>query len=44
MSFTVNKCEVMQTGHANKKGDYTMEGQTLEKTTDHETMRVFQKI
>jgi hypothetical protein len=24
----------MHIGHANKKGDYTMEGQTLRKTTE----------
>ncbi len=29
MSFNVKKCKVMHIGHANKKGDYTMEGQTL---------------
>jgi hypothetical protein len=40
MSFNVKKCKVMQVGHANKKGDYTMEGQTLGKTTEEKDIGV----
>jgi hypothetical protein len=40
MSFNVKKCKVMHIGHANKKGDYTMEGQTLGKTTEEKDIGV----
>ncbi len=40
MSFNVKKCKVMHIGHANKKGDYTMEEQTLGKTTEEKDIGV----
>jgi ribonuclease P/MRP protein subunit RPP40 len=40
ISFNVKKCKVMHIGHANKKGDYNMEGQTLGKTTEEKDIGV----
>jgi ribonucleases P/MRP protein subunit RPP40 len=40
MSFNVKKCKVVHIGHANKKGDYTMEVQILEKTTEEKDIGV----
>lgn len=41
MSFNVKKCKVMHIGHSNKKRDYTMEGQQLEKTLEEKDIGVY---